>query len=370
MLLYQNKFMNDIKVTVLMSVYNGEKYLPQSIESILRQTYKNFEFIIIDDNSSDKTSFLLQEYASLHEKIKLIKNEKKIGLTKSLNIGLNKAKGKYIARQDHDDISLPERLEKEVKYLEDNPEVVLVTGHLELIDSQGKILEQTRRYFEPPLIAWLLLFYNAIGGHSLVMYRKEEVLALNGYSEEFLYSQDHELWQRLVKKGNFMILPKVLLQWRQHDQNISSENKTEQDALSLKCTQKSVSQLIGEDISLIQSKDLRNFWLHQLPAETEAKNLQIYLKRIFKAYLEQNRTKTSILLPQYTKLRHFIGKQFILCEQNLSFRKSPKLNLKLLFYAFLWNPKSSFIHYVFLPWQLMIKVLRKPIHRMRDSDSS
>jgi len=362
--------MSDIKVTVLMSVHNGEKYLPQSVESILNQTYDNYEFIIIDDGSTDSSYSILEKYASEHSQIVLIKNEKNLGLTKSLNLGLKRAKGKYIARQDHDDISFPERLEKEVKHLENNPDVVLVTGNFDLIDSQGQIIKQIRKFIEPQLISWFLLFYNAIGGHSLVMYRKKEVLALNGYSEDFHYSQDHELWLRLVEIGKFVIMPDVLLQWRHHDKNISTENKSEQEALSLRCTQNSISQLIGEDISKAKSQELRNLWLRRLSTDSEAKYLHMYLKQIYAAFLKKNRTDASGHSQVSSILRHLIGKQFILCEQSLSFRKTPLLNLKLLFYAILWNPIRSFVYCVFRPWQLMIKVLRKPIRRIVESNTS
>lgn len=367
---YQNETMNDIKVTVLMSVYNGEKYLPLSIESILNQTFENFEFIIIDDNSSDSTYSIMKEYASQHERIRLIRNEKNLGLTKSLNLGLSKAKGKYIARQDHDDISLPERLEKEVEYLENNPDVVLATGNLELIDSQGQIIKRTQRFFETQLISWYLLFYNALGGHSLVMYRKEAVLALNGYSEEFRYSQDHELWQRLVETGKIVILPDVLLQWRQHDNNISTVKRLEQDAFSLRCAQNRISQLIGEDISEAKSKELRDFWLHSLSIDTENRSLHQCLKRIYTAYLKKQRIDTPMHPRLSTILRHLIGKQFILCEQSLSFRKSPMLNLKLLFFALLWHPTGISVYCVFRPWQLLLKVLSKPIRRRIKSNTS
>ncbi len=348
-----------------MSVYNGEKYLSQSVESILNQTYENFEFVIIDDGSTDNSYSILKQYASQHSQIVLIKNEKNLGLTKSLNLGLKIAKGKYIARQDHDDISHPERLEKEVRYLDQNPDVMLVTGNLKLIDSLGQFINNTKRFMEQKLIAWYLLFYNVIGGHSLVMFRREEVVALGGYYEAFLYGQDYQLWLRLVETGKIVILPEVLLQWRQHDENISKKKKSEQDAFGLQCTQNSISLLIGEDISKAQAKELRDFWLHRLPADTEVRILHKYLKRIYSAYLKKSSTDSQTEPHLSTILRHLIGKQFILCEQNLSFRISPLLNLKLLFYAIQWKPIGSSVYCVFLPWQLMIKVLSKPIRRMQ-----
>lgn len=346
-----------------MSVYNGEKYLRESVESILNQTYENYEFIIIDDGSIDKTYSILEDYASQHSQIVLIKNEKNLGLTKSLNLGLKIAKGTYIARQDHDDISLPKRLEKEISYLDKNPDFVLVTGNLVHIDSLGQFIKHTQKFIEPPLIAWYLLFYNAIGGHSLVMYRREDVVTLGGYSEDFFYGQDYQLWLRLIEKGKFAILPDVLLQWRQHDMSISTKKELEQTAVGLQRTQNSISQLLGEDISKTEAQELRNFWLRYLSADTNARDLHMYLKRIYAAYLKKNRTDVLAHPHLPSILRHLIGKQFILCEQSLSFRKSPILNLKLLYFALLWKPIGSSVYCVFRPWFLLSKVLIKPLRR-------
>ena len=134
--------MNPPLVSVIMSVYNGEKYLVQAIDSILNQTYQNFEFIIIDDCSTDNSSHILQEYAQKDSRIKIIKKEKNIGIKgfiKNLNLGISIAKGKYIARMDADDISLPERFQKQVDFLENNPEITLVGAQLNLINEQNKI---------------------------------------------------------------------------------------------------------------------------------------------------------------------------------------------------------------------------------------
>jgi glycosyltransferase involved in cell wall biosynthesis len=114
------------KVTVLMSVYNGEEHLREAIDSILNQTYKNFEFLIIDDGSTDGSVNIIRSY--LDPRIRLIKNKKNIGITRSLNKGLKLARGEYIARMDDDDIAFPERLEKQVRFLNEHVNVGLVGG--------------------------------------------------------------------------------------------------------------------------------------------------------------------------------------------------------------------------------------------------
>ena len=132
--------MDSPKVSVIMSVYNGEKYLKEAINSILNQTFKDYEFIIVNDASTDKSIKILEEYAKKDNRIGLIHNEKNIGLTRSLNKAIKSANGAYIARQDADDISLPPRLEEEVNFLDKHPTVGLVGSYAWMIDEKGKIL--------------------------------------------------------------------------------------------------------------------------------------------------------------------------------------------------------------------------------------
>ena len=126
------------KITVLMSVYNGERYLRESVDSILNQTYTDFEFIIIDDGSTDSTQSIIEEYSAKDKRIITMQNNQRIHLTKSLNLGLKKARGVYIARQDADDISLPERLQTQITYMENNEDIGILGTSVELIDVKSK----------------------------------------------------------------------------------------------------------------------------------------------------------------------------------------------------------------------------------------
>jgi glycosyltransferase involved in cell wall biosynthesis len=130
------------KVSVVMSVYNGEKYLCEAIDSILNQTFENFEFLIVNDGSTDRTLEILQSYRD--PRIKVINNERNIGLTASLNKGLKIAKGEYVARMDADDVSFPHRLEQQKAFLDRNPRVAMVGSWAEVIDESGKTQETWR----------------------------------------------------------------------------------------------------------------------------------------------------------------------------------------------------------------------------------
>src|SRR3989338_10709157 len=136
------KFSQTAKISVIMSVYNGMPYLPEAVKSILNQTYKNFEFIIIDDASTDQSTKYLRFLKD--KRIKLIKNSKNLGLAASLNKALKFAKGEYIARMDADDISLPKRFEKQVKFFKKHPSVDICGTWVNLIDDVGKIIGEKK----------------------------------------------------------------------------------------------------------------------------------------------------------------------------------------------------------------------------------
>lgn len=304
------------KVSVVMSVYNGERYLSEAVESILSQTFRDFEFIIIDDGSTDSSWAILTKYADQDQRVRLFKNEENLGLTKSLNKGLKLAQGEYIARQDADDISFRDRFEKQVKYLDGHPNTVLVSGEWEMIDSQGTSLGKTSRTTESALVAWYLLFFNYIGGHSQVMYRREPVMHLGGYAEDFRYSQDYNLWSRLVQLGDFYILPDVLIKYRcGHDESISVQSRAKQQNYSLITSKQSISQLIGEEFSLTEAGQLRAFWMvglrDRLPEIHRFDFLNTNLKKIYRGFIQQSSQQD--LLDSKNEINRQL--RFLICQQ-------------------------------------------------------
>ena len=248
------------QISVLMSVFNGSTYLRESIESILNQTYTDFEFIIINDCSTDNTEKIIEEYSHIDKRIVPLKNQENIGLTKSLNKGLIKARGKYIARQDDDDIALPERLEKESIFLENHKEYILVSCEIEQINTQGKSISISNRSCNSTLIAWHLLFHNHVAGHSQVMFRRKPVINTGGYCDTYRYSQDYRLWCQLIQVGKIAILPEVLQQCRSHESSISSRQRFAQEKYVLYQIQYNLKTLLGKSISLKEAQDIRIFW--------------------------------------------------------------------------------------------------------------
>ena len=196
--------------SVIMSVYNGEQFLKQAIESILVQTLPNFEFIIINDGSTDRTGEILEHF--IDRRIVRI-NQDHSGLTRALNRGLLAARGDYIARIDADDMAQPDRLEKQLSFLRNNPDVMLAGSNCHNIDSNGTILSTTDFPCENAHIKWRLLFHNCIP-HSSVMFCKDEIMKLGGYDNAITCAQDYDLWLRVAEKYGIANLKEPLALYR------------------------------------------------------------------------------------------------------------------------------------------------------------
>ena len=210
---------NSPLVTVLMPVFNGSRFLAEAIESILHQTFEDFEFVIIDDGSKDNSFDIICQYND--ERLKIIQNRKNIGLAKTLNLGLEFAKGDYVARMDQDDISVSTRLEREVEFLDRYPDLGMVSTNCYIIDSSGKI--NNKPIYSNTLkggeVEWHLFWgYPII--HPSVMFRTRLVQSLNGYPEMSEYHvEDYLLWFRLLREKSIIVINKPLLYLRKHDLN-------------------------------------------------------------------------------------------------------------------------------------------------------
>ena len=224
---------NLTKVSVLMSTYNSELNVAKSIESILEQTYKNIEFLIIDDCSTDNTFKILQEYSKNHENIQVFKNEINIGLTKSLNFLISKSSGDYIARQDDDDASYPNRIKTQVDLLQ-NSKIDFCTTRA-LTKPKKRKIPGISYYFPTKL----LLKYKNPFIHGSLMCKKEILISVGGYDEDFYYSQDLKLIIDLIQNGNkYKIINKLL--YVLNTQNNISEKKFNEQQYYADCARKGI----------------------------------------------------------------------------------------------------------------------------------
>lgn len=196
-------------VSVVMSVFNDRRDVGRAVDSILGQTWRDFEFIVIDDGSNDGTDEVLAEYRD--PRLRVVRQQN-TGLTIALNRGLALARGQYVARMDGDDVSMPTRLEKQVAYLEANPACVLVGCWAQVFSSPAALLHR----FAPPnddlALRWGLLI-DSLFCHSAAMMRRDALLAVHGYDETFRYAQDYDLFERLAQVGKLGVVPEVLVDY-------------------------------------------------------------------------------------------------------------------------------------------------------------
>ena len=219
-------------VSVIMSVYNNERYVSQAIESILNQTFKKFEFIIVNDESTDGSEKIIKHYSRKDKRIKYIQNKKNIGLTRSLNLLLGLCKGKYVVRMDSDDWAFPNRIEKQVDFLERNNNVVVCGGNIEVSGSNLEPLNYREYPVKDSEIRKLMFRFNPYA-HPSVTYRLDSVRKAGLYDENLQLTQDYDLYFRLGRIGKLANVPDLVLKLRIHKDSLSMSKSRKQEMIAL-----------------------------------------------------------------------------------------------------------------------------------------
>ena len=215
-------------VTVLMSVYNGARWLDEAITSVLNQTFTDFEFIIVDDGSTDQSSAIIRRFQQSDPRVVVI-SKPNTGLVDSLNCGTRQSHGKYIARMDADDICKPYRLQKQFAFLEAHPQITLVSGAMEYIDEEGNIFGRTYPITSPVKIRKKILQAGNVIVYPAVMMRREVVVACGGYSNGMITAQDQHLWMKFLRKGyQLAMVSEPMILYRVSGKAISNWMKSEE----------------------------------------------------------------------------------------------------------------------------------------------
>lgn len=243
-------------VTVLMTVYNGSKYLKDSVKSILNQTFRDFELLIVDDASTDDSLKMIQSYGD--PRIVVHSNAVNLGQTKSLNVGLSLARGKYIARMDADDLAFPAWLESQSKFMDRHPQYAVASTKAAVIDSQNRIVRVLRTPASSGNIVLRSLTASPIN-HVGSLMRKEIVLDHGGYNERLTVPADYDLWSRLIRKGHRLSSTQaILIAIRFHEKSLSIQERGERDIGEM-------SEIMFENIKElttfpVQKDDMPLYW--------------------------------------------------------------------------------------------------------------
>ena len=250
----ENKIPQVPAVSVVMPVFNAAGHLAEALESISKQTFQNYEFIIVDDGSVDATPKILKRYASADPRVRVVTQENR-GVVEALNLGCRMARGKYIARMDADDISLPERLQKQLEFLEQHPEVGAAGTWYSLIhkgggDSQPPALEGS--------IRWTMCFHNCVCHPSAMMRR--ELLESLGFYRAVAHCEDYDLWLRALKVTSIRNIPECLFRYRISDRSVSKKFSQVQNESHLKLMRSRISDLLKreappEDVAVLRQAD-------------------------------------------------------------------------------------------------------------------
>lgn len=217
-------------VSVVMPVFNAQRFLREALQSVLDQTFRDFDLIAIDDGSTDQSFETLTAFARLDSRLRVYRQTHK-ALPATLNFGCALAESPYIARMDADDIALPERFARQLEFLEAHPAVAILGTQLERIRSDGAFIDRTRVPLTHPGIAANMQKFCCLH-HPTVMLRASALRSLGGYREAFLAAEDHDLWLRAAERFELSNLPDILLRYRIHT-DATSFQKLEQQVLSV-----------------------------------------------------------------------------------------------------------------------------------------
>lgn len=228
----QNHLVQSPRVSVIMPVYNTEKFVKRAIDSILGQTFQDLELIVVDDGSTDRSREIIGSYAS-DPRVRIVFNETNLGESGARNRAIPLAQGEFIAMMDSDDYSMPERLRKQVAFLDAHPEISFCGTWYDVVDEQGKLLRHWTAPADHPTIMASFFFANRIGHNTIMMRRKEFMDAGEWYTPGH-HAADFDLWVRLIRKMRFANIPEPCVLWTVWSGQMSIEKFDRQTADAIK----------------------------------------------------------------------------------------------------------------------------------------
>lgn len=274
-------------VTVLISVYNGMPYLPSAIESVLRQTFAEFEVLVVEDCSTDDSLLYLQSLNS--PRVRLIVNEKNLGMAESLNRGISHARGKYIARLDADDKAMPDRLQFQYQYMESNPNLVICGTWAQIINHDDKPLSIWKQSVDPLEIRWRILFKNPFI-HSSVMFKRDVVVNNRITYKNLFGTEDYQFWCDVLEYGEGANIDQVFIQYRRHERSMTEYNAKPMKAAHLQVANQNQSKLLNSQRPVSEYKKLVEERGHR---QYSYKSAQLHFE-LLKAFYHQNHKETNI----------------------------------------------------------------------------
>ena len=259
-------------MSIVMSVFNEECWVTESLSSLINQTYRNLEIILVDDGSTDATVELVQKICQADSRVHLFRNSKNIGLPASLNVGISIARGDYIARMDADDVADLKRIEKQVNFLDSHPEVgILGTWCYKVIEGSNEQSLWKRPVHHAEILFNEMANASAAMVHPTVMMRRDVLPSRKPYNESYSCAQDKDLWSRLLLTTRFQNLAEPLLNYRVREKSISGSRKSEQRRLGASLAVNLVQKKIPNKWSYAELMEMLSYDNFPISGENAAK---------------------------------------------------------------------------------------------------
>jgi len=272
-----------------MPAYNAERFLRQAIESVLAQTYADFELLVVDDGSTDTTPDILQEFVRRDPRVRTHRMQPNGGAIAARNAGMAQTAGEFIAAMDADDVCLPHRIQRQIDFMRANPGVGVLGSYVQLIDDQGRTGQIKKYPADAALMSWSMLFLNCFA-HPAVMMRRSVLNLAQGYAPECKGgSEDYDLFQRLNGLVRFGTVREVLLHYRRWGDNMTKRSWNEQEGDATRIVQDAVRRLIGTNVPAELASGLRGLSTGKYP-ETAAQvaALRGLMMNLYEAFIHQN----------------------------------------------------------------------------------
>lgn len=234
---------SDPKLSVVVPFYNPQPYFREAIDSLLCQSFPDFELILINDGSTDDSEAMLDGFDD--PRIRLIRNETNLGIAPSMNRALEVARAPLVARQDADDASLPNRFAEQVRFLRNNPDIVMVGTAMDVVDAEGRVITRWSYGTEPDVCRWHALSRSPVGNTS-TMFRRDAVLSVGGYDVRFQPADDYDLWGRLLDVGGITNLPQSLVRYRVHETAVTTTQQPKLDNLGCQISRRLLSRYLAD----------------------------------------------------------------------------------------------------------------------------
>lgn len=297
----------DPLVSVLLTAYDADRYLPATLASILGQTYGHFELLVMDDGSRDGSWSILKEIAARDGRVQLFRQEHNLGVPSSMNVLFRRASGPYVTRHDADDVSYPERFARQVAFLEGHPTIGVVGTRVRLIDGDDRPLDLplfTAKFSNEEIQAELLRDNCLCQGS--VMFRRELLARVGLYDESNIGSEDYDLWLRMAEVTEFAILDEVLYQYRVHPGSLSHRRRHEQAFHAARALEQALQRRYGASPPLRRREALAQYYLQAAVAASRTQDSAAtreyvgHALRVYPPVFENQDGLTGLLMPVIT----------------------------------------------------------------------